>query len=81
MPAPPVILDASGRPIPQAVIRRARAQAALGAYLAGSGSAPELRDWTPPAGSPDADLDGDRLADVVVLLEGVQAISEKDFIL
>ena len=29
----------------------------------------------------EADLDGDRLADVVVLLEGVQAISEKDFIL
>ena len=65
MATAPVILDRHGRPIAQAQIRqagfrRARAQAAMGAFLAGSGNAPELRDWTPAAGSPDADLDGDR---------------------
>lgn len=62
MAGAPVILDMHGRPITQAEIRRARAQAAMGSYLAGTGSAPELRDWTPGAGSPDADLDGDRRA-------------------
>lgn len=58
----PVLLDASGRPVPQSEIHRIRLQAAAGAYLAGSGAAPELRDWTPGAGSPDADLEGERLS-------------------
>ncbi|MFC0339940.1 calcium-binding protein [Paracoccus niistensis] len=47
-----------------------------------TGNRPELR-WSAQGGvlRIEADLDGNRLADVVILLEGVQAISEKDFIL
>lgn len=47
-----------------------------------TGSGPELR-WSAQDGvlRLEADLDGNRLADVVILLEGMQAISEKDFLL
>lgn len=53
-------LDASGHPMPEAVIRHARTQAMIGAYMAANGVAPEMKDWAPPTLSADAALEGER---------------------
>ena len=56
----PRLLDLHGQPISADAIARVRILAAAGAYVAAGANAQELRDWSPLAGSPDADLDGDR---------------------
>jgi len=56
----PVLLGPDGRPL--ADLTRSRLQASAGAWLAASSTAPELRDWSAIAGSPDAELEGERSA-------------------